>query len=235
MKRSKRYNHASETIKPEIAYGLVDAIKLVKGNATAKFDETVELSANLGVDPRHADQQIRGTVSLPKGIGKNVRVIVFAQGDDAAAAKQAGADLVGGEDLAEKIQGGFLDFDVALAAPDMMRHVGKLGKVLGPRGLMPNPKTGTVTRDLAKGVQEFKAGRIEYRANKEGIINSIVGKASFKEEDLAENIWTLLRALLRARPPTAKGSYVKTLTLSSTMGPGVPLDVNRTLQEAREA
>jgi large subunit ribosomal protein L1 len=137
--------------------------------------------------------------------------------------------------LAEKIQAGFLDFDVALAAPDMMRHVGKLGKVLGPRGLMPNPKTGTVTRDLAKGVQEFKAGRIEYRANKEGIINSIVGKASFTEEDLAANIWTLLRALLRARPPTAKGSYVKTLTLSSTMGPGVRLDVNRTLQEAREA
>jgi large subunit ribosomal protein L1 len=235
MKRSKRYGSASAKVKRDGGYGLVEAIKLVKENATAKFDETIELSANLGVDPRHADQQIRGTVSLPKGIGKTVRVIVFAQGDDAVAAKQAGADLVGGEDLAEKIQGGFLDFDVALAAPDMMRHVGKLGKVLGPRGLMPNPKTGTVTRELAKGVQEFKAGRIEYRANKEGIINSIVGKASFKEEDLTANIWALLRALLRSRPPTAKGSYVKTLTLSSTMGPGVPLDVNRTLQEAREA
>jgi len=207
----------------------------VKEGGTAKFDETVEIAVNLGIDPRKNDQQVRGTVVLPKGTGRTVRVAVFAQGDDAAAAEAAGADVIGAEDLVEKIQGGFLDFDVALATPDMMRFVGRLGKVLGPRGLMPNPKTGTVTRDIDKAVTEFKGGKIEYRANKEGVVHARVGKCSFAEGDLSENIRTVIGALLRAKPAAAKGTYIKSIYLSSTMGPGIRLSPAEAAAASREA
>jgi large subunit ribosomal protein L1 len=235
MRHSKRYKTTSEKIDPAQEYSLADAVRLVKENATAKFDETVELSANLGVDPRKNDQQVRGTVSLPKGTGKTLRMVVFAQGDDAAAAEAAGADLVGAEDLVEKIQGGFMDFDIALATPDMMKFVGRLGKVLGPRGLMPNPKTGTVTREIEKAVTEFKGGKIEYRADKAGGVHCLVGKASFSEEDLMVNIRTVIGALLRARPAAAKGTYIKSMYLSSTMGPGIKLNTAEAAAASREA
>lgn len=235
MKRSNRYKAANGKVEPVREYSVEEAIRLVKENATAKFDETIELAANLGVDPRKNDQQVRGTVVLPKGTGKAVRVAVFAQGDDAAAAEAAGADVVGAEDLVEKIQGGFMDFDVALATPDMMKFVGRLGKVLGPRGLMPNPKTGTVTRDIEKGVTEFKGGKIEYRANKEGVVHALVGKSSFPEDDLMANIRTVIGALIRARPAAAKGTYIKSLYLSSTMGPGIRVNATEAAAASREA
>lgn len=205
-------------------YNVNEAISLVKKSATAKFDETVEFHANLGIDPKKADQQVRGTVSLPNGTGKTVRVAVFAEGDLAKEAEEAGADIVGSGDLVEKINGGFLDFDIAIAAPDMMRHVGKLGKVLGPRGLMPNPKTGTVTKDIANAVSEFKAGRIEYRADKAGGVHVPIGKASFTEDQLKENLRTIINVLMKAKPTSAKGTYLKSCYISSTMGPGIKLD-----------
>ncbi|MEW6234110.1 MAG: 50S ribosomal protein L1 [Candidatus Omnitrophota bacterium] len=235
MAKGKRYVKALENVERGKLYTLAEAVELVKKNATAKFDETVELIANLGIDPKKADQQVRGTVSLPHGTGKSVRVVVFAEGDQAAEAMKAGADRVGSEDLAKAIMEGFTDFDVAIAAPDMMRHVGKLGKILGPRGLMPNPKTGTVTNDIAKAVNEFKAGKIEYRADKAGGIHVPVGKASFTPSNLIDNIRTVIQALLRAKPTAAKGTYMKSVYLASTMGPGVRIDASDLREISRAA
>lgn len=226
MVKGKRYVQALEKVDRTKQYLLNEAIALIKENANAKFDETVELTANLGVDVKKPDQQVRGTVSLPHGTGKSVRVVVFAEGDLAKEAEEAGADRVGSEDLAKEIQNGFLDFEVAIAAPDMMRHVGRLGKVLGPRGLMPNPKTGTVTNEVGKAVQEFKAGKIEYRTDKAGGIHVPVGKASFDVSALRDNIKIVIQALLRAKPTAAKGTYIKSVYLSSTMGPGIRIDTN---------
>jgi len=220
----KRYRKAVEGLERQKSYTLIEAVGWVKKSATAKFDETIELIANLGIDTKKADQQVRGTVSLPYGTGRSVRVLVFAEGDGAAEAVAAGADFVGSEDMVKKINEGFVDFDVAIATPDMMRHVGKLGKVLGPRGLMPNPKTGTVTNEVGKTVKEFKSGKIEYRADKASGIHVPVGKASFTQEQLLNNIRTVIAALMRAKPTTAKGTYMKSLYLSSTMGPGVKVD-----------
>ncbi len=203
---------------------LVDAVKLVKENAKAKFDETVEIAINLGVDPRHADQQVRGVVNLPSGTGRDVRVAVFARGPNADAATAAGADVVGAEDLVERIQGGFMDFDRVIASPDMMALVGRLGKVLGPRGLMPNPKVGTVTPNVAQAVKDAKGGAIEFRVEKAGIVHAGVGKASFTEDALLANVRALVEALNRAKPAGAKGTYVQRISLSSTMGPGVKVD-----------
>ncbi len=207
------------------ALPLEEAVKLVKENAKAKFDETVELAVNLGVDPRHADQQVRGVVSLPSGTGRDVRVAVFAKDAKAAEATAAGADVVGAEDLVERIQGGFMEFDRVIATPDMMALVGRLGKVLGPRGLMPNPRVGTVTPDVAKAVKDAKGGAIEFRVEKAGIVHAGVGKASFTDDALLANVKALLDALNRAKPAGAKGTYVKNVSLSSTMGPGVKVDV----------
>lgn len=234
-KQGKRYQKTVEGWNTAQAYNLDEAIRRVKQSATAKFDETVELVVNLGIDPKKADQQVRGTVSLPNGTGKTVRVAVFAEGDLAAAAKEAGADVVGSEDLAQRVLEGFTDFDVAIAAPDMMKHVGKLGKVLGPRGLMPNPKTGTVTKDIAKAVDEFKAGKIEYRADKAGGIHVPVGKASFTEVQLLGNLQVVIQALMRAKPTTAKGTYLKNMYLTSTMGPSVKVDITTLRDFARAA
>ncbi len=202
------------------------AIKLVKSNATAKFDETVEIAMNLGVDPRHADQMVRGVVSLPNGTGKSVRVGVFAREAKAEEAKAAGADVVGAEDLMETIQGGTIDFDVCIATPDMMPIVGRLGKVLGPRGMMPNPKIGTVTVDVAKAVQDAKGGQVQFRAEKAGVVHAGIGKVSFTEEQIAQNARAIIDAVVKAKPTGAKGTYVKKVALSSTMGPGVAVDVS---------
>ncbi|HNT34001.1 MAG TPA: 50S ribosomal protein L1 [bacterium] len=226
MIKSKRLVDAHKTFDRAKLYTLPEAVKLVKQSAKAKFDETIELSAKMGVDPRKADQQIRGTVQLPHGTGKQLRVVVFAEGALAEEAKQAGADYVGSDDLTQKIAGGWVDFDIALATPDMMRNVGKLGKVLGPRGLMPNPKAGTVSAKIGEAVQEFKAGKIEYRLDKQAGIHVPVGKASFAPNKLEENIRSLVSALMRAKPSTAKGQYLKGLALSSTMGIGVKLDLS---------
>src|SRR5262249_44967466 len=200
-------------------------VKMIKERAKAKFDETIEISMNLGIDPRHADQNVRGVVSLPNGTGKTLRVAVFAKGPKAEAAKAAGADLVGAEDLAEKVQAGEMNFDRCIATPDMMVLVGKLGKVLGPRGLMPNPKLGTVTNDVAEAVKAAKGGQVEFRAEKAGIVHAGVGKASFSEQALVENVKALFTAINRAKPAGAKGTYINKVSLSSTMGPGVKLDV----------
>lgn len=221
MKRGKRYQGALARVDREHMYDPVEAIQLVQELATAKFDETIEISIKLGVDPRRADQQVRGTVSLPHGTGKTVKVLVFAKGDKQKEAEEAGADIVGGEELAEKIQGGWLEFDVAVATPDMMSVVGRLGKILGPRGLMPNPKAGTVTFDLARTIQELKAGRIEYRVDKTSIVHAPIGKASFESEKLLDNFTAFIDALVRARPPAAKGQFFRSITVSSTMGPGI--------------
>ena len=203
---------------------LEEAVKLVKANANAKFDETVEMAVNLGVDPRHADQQVRGVVNLPSGTGRDVRVAVIAKDAKAEEAKGAGADIVGAEDLVERIQGGFMDFDRVIATPDMMALVGRLGKVLGPRGLMPNPRVGTVTPNVAQAVKDAKGGAIEFRVEKAGIVHAGIGKASFTEEQLLANVRALLDALNRAKPSGAKGTYLKKVSLSSTMGPGVKVD-----------
>jgi large subunit ribosomal protein L1 len=221
VKRGKRYQGALAKVDREHMYDPVEAIQLVQELATAKFDETIEISIKLGVDPRRADQQVRGTVSLPHGTGKTVKVLVFARGDKQKEAEEAGADMVGGEELAEKIQGGWLDFDVAVATPDMMSVVGRLGKILGPRGLMPNPKAGTVTFDLARTIQELKAGRIEYRVDKTSIVHAPIGKASFENEKLLDNFTAFIDTLVRARPPAAKGQFFRSITVSSTMGPGI--------------
>src|SRR6476620_6045721 len=207
-----------------VAHPVAEAVKLVKANATAKFDESVEIAVNLGVDPRHADQQVRGVVALPSGTGRDVRVAVIAKDAKAEEAKAAGAEIVGAEDLVEKIQGGFMDFDRVIATPDMMALVGRLGKVLGPRGLMPNPRVGTVTPNVAQAVKDAKGGAIEFRTEKTGIIHAGIGKASFTEEALLANVRALVDALYRAKPAGAKGTYVKRITLSSTMGPGFKID-----------
>ena len=225
-RKGKRLSGAYESIDREKDYTLADAVKIIKDTAAkTKFDETVEVAINLGVDPRHADQMVRGTVSLPHGTGKSVKVVVFAKDDKAKEAEEAGADLVGAEELAQKIQGGEIDFERCIATPDMMAVVARLGKVLGPKGLMPNPKLGTVTPDVASAVKAAKAGQIEFRVEKQGIIHAGVGKASFSEEALAENISTFVSAIAKAKPSGAKGTYMKKVSLSSTMGPGLKLDV----------
>ncbi len=223
-KRGKRYQEVAKLVDREKLYSPAEAIALVKKCASAKFDETVEVAMKLGVDPRHADQQVRGTVVLPHGTGRDVRVLVFAKGEKANEAREAGADFVGDEDLAEKIQGGWTDFDVAIATPDMMGVVGRLGRILGPRGLMPNPRTGTVTMEVAKAVEESKAGKVEYRVNREAGIHEPIGKVSFTEEQLLENFYALMGAVIRARPASAKGTYLRRAFVSSTMGPGIRLN-----------
>ena len=223
-RHGKRYRSAQETYDRDQRYGLDEAVKLVKENAKAKFDETVEAVVVLNVDPRHADQMVRGVVQLPHGTGKQVRVAVFAKGEKAEEARAAGADIVGADDLAKEIEGGKLDFDRCVATPDMMAVVGKLGKVLGPRGLMPNPKLGTVTMNVAEAVRSVKGGQVEFRVEKAGIIHAGVGKASFSEAALAENVKTLVDAISRAKPSGAKGKFFEKVFLSSTMGPGVRVD-----------
>jgi large subunit ribosomal protein L1 len=230
-KHGKRFRSAAEAINREKAYPVTEAVGMVKDRATAKFDETIEIAMNLGLDTRHADQTVRGVVQLPNGTGKSIRVAVFAKGDKAEAAKKAGADLVGAEDLAEKIQGGAIDFDRCIATPDMMGVVGRLGKVLGPRGLMPNPKLGTVTPDVAEAVKAAKGGQVEFRAEKAGIVHAGVGKASFSKEALEANVRAFVDAINKARPAGSKGSYIKKVSLSSTMGPGVKIDVGSLLQQ----
>ncbi|MCH2457548.1 50S ribosomal protein L1 [Henriciella marina] len=223
-KHGKRYRAAHGTVDIEKVYGVSEAISLVKSNATSKFDETIEVAVNLGVDPKYADQMVRGMVSMPAGTGKDVRVAVFARDAKAEEAKEAGADFVGAEDLMEQIQGGMMDFDRVIATPDMMAVVGRLGKVLGPRGLMPNPKVGTVTPNVAKAVADAKGGSVEFRVEKQGIIHAGIGKASFSESDLETNFKAFVDALVKARPSGAKGTYVRKIALSSTMGPGVSVD-----------
>jgi large subunit ribosomal protein L1 len=224
---SKRYTDAERAIDRERLYGPAEAIELVKNTAKAKFDETIELAVRLGVDPRKADQMVRGTVSLPAGTGKPVRVAVFAAGPAAEEAREAGADVVGADDLVERVQGGFMDFDIAIATPDLMGQVGKLGRVLGPRGLMPNPKTGTVTAEVGKAVQEFKGGRVEYRTDRYGNVHMPIGKASFDKAALMSNFRAVIEELNRAKPASAKGRYIQGLTVSSTMGPGIKIDPGR--------
>ena len=225
-KLSKRARAARENINPNDRVSIDDAIRLVKEHATSKFDETVELSINLNVDPRHADQNIRGVVSLPNGTGKAVRVAVFAKDAKADEARAAGADIVGADDLAESVQNGEMDFDRVIATPDMMAVVGRLGKILGPRGLMPNPKLGTVTNDIGSAVESAKGGEVQFRVEKQGIVHAGVGKASFSEEQLGQNVSAFLDAILRAKPSGIKGAYLKRLAVSSTMGPGVRVDVS---------
>ena len=225
MKRGKKYTEAAKLVDRATQYDVAEAISLVKKTAVAKFDETVEAHIRLGVDGRHADQQVRGAVVLPHGTGKTVRVLVFAKGDKVAEAEAAGADFVGGEELIPRIQNeGWFDFDVVVATPDMMCVVGRLGRVLGPKGLMPNPKAGTVTMDVTKAVNDIKAGKIEYRLDKANIIHCPVGKASFTEEQLTENFNTLMDAIIKAKPASAKGTYMKSVTVTSTMGPGIKVN-----------
>jgi len=228
MAKHKRYAGAAAAVQAALgerrALSLEEAVALAKANAKAKFDETMEVAVRLGVDPRKADQMVRGTVALPHGIGKAVRILVFAKGEKEKEAREAGADYVGLEEFVEKINGGWLGVDRAIATPGVRGQVGRLGKTLGPRGLMPNPKTGTVTFDIARAVREFKAGKIEYRVEKAGIIHAPFGKASFTAEQLAENARSLLEAIARAKPPTSKGKYLKGITISSTMGAGIPVD-----------
>ncbi|MCR4398977.1 MAG: 50S ribosomal protein L1 [Firmicutes bacterium] len=228
--RGKKYEDSLKLVDRARLYDPAEALELVKKTAKAGFDETVECAVRLGVDPKHADQMVRGAVALPHGIGKPVRVLVFAKGEKAKEAEEAGADYVGAEELIERIREGWLDFDVTIATPDMMGAVGKLGKILGPKGLMPNPKTGTVTFETGRAVREFKAGKIEYRTEKAGIVHAPIGKVSFTVDKLVDNFYALLDALIRAKPAAAKGTYIKSVTCSSTMGPGVkinPLRVTR--------
>ncbi len=227
--RSKRYLGLKERIEPGKLYLPEEAIRLLKEMSNVRFNETVEVAFNLGIDPKQSDQQLRGTVSLPHGIGKKVRVLVFAQGEKAKEAQEAGADYVGGEELVTKIQEGWVDFDAAVATPDMMRVVGKLGKILGPRGLMPNAKTGTVTFDIAQTIQEIKAGRIEIRNDRYGNVHLLLGKISFPEEHLIDNFYAALDTVMRMKPQAAKGRYLKKVVLSTTMSPGIPVDVNAAL------
>ena len=225
MATAKRIKSAREGIDPKKLYSLEEAVKLVKKRATAKFDETIEVALNLGVDPRHADQMVRGVVELPNGSGRSVRVAVFAKDAKADEAKEAGADLVGAEDLMDTVQAGTIDFDRCIATPDMMPLVGRLGKVLGPRNLMPNPKVGTVTTDVAEAVKAAKGGAVEFRVEKAGIVHAGVGKASFSEEQITGNVQAFLTAVQKARPSGAKGTFIKRIALSSSMGPGVKIDV----------
>ena len=226
MAIGKRLSAARETIDRDALYTIDEAVKHVKANAKAKFDETIELAINLGVDPRHADQMVRGVCELPNGTGRSVRVAVFAKGPKAEEATKAGADVVGAEDLMEQIQGGNINFDKVIATPDMMPLVGRLGKILGPRGIMPNPKVGTVTMDVTKAVGASKGGAVEFRVEKAGIVHAGVGKASFTEAQLSENVRALVSAIVKAKPSGAKGTYVKRIALSSTMGPGVKIDTS---------
>jgi large subunit ribosomal protein L1 len=226
--RGKKFEAAQKQVDSAAAYQPKEALELVKKLAFARFDETVEVSVRTGLDPRHADQIVRGSAVLPNGTGRTQRVLVFAQGENAREAEQAGADHVGGEELAKKIQEGWLDFDVAVATPDMMGVVGRLGKVLGPRGLMPNPRTGTVTMDVGRVVREAKAGRIEFRVDRTGVLHAPIGKVSFDVDKLAENLGAFVDAIVRAKPSGAKGQYLRSITVSSTMGPGVKLDLSST-------
>jgi len=223
-KRGKKYTAARTQVVADRTYSIEQAVPLVQKIKYAKFDETVELTLRLGVDPKHADQMVRGTVVLPHGLGKTKRVLAIAAGDKQREAQDAGADIVGGEEVVEKIMGGWIDFDAVVATPDMMRAVGRLGKVLGPRGLMPNPKTGTVSPDIGKAVREIKAGKVEFRVDKTGIIHAPVGKSSFNSDALAANTHALVDSIVKAKPAAAKGKYLKSVTLSSTMGPGVRID-----------
>jgi len=220
----KRIVNAYKGVDKSKAYPLAEAVNLVKTNAKAKFDETIDVAINLGVDPKHADQMIRGVCALPHGTGKTARVAVFAQGEKAAAAQAAGADFVGSDDLIEKVQGGFTDFDAAVATPDLMGKVGRLGKILGPRGLMPNPKTGTVTMDVAKAVEEIKGGKIEFRVDKHANLHFVIGKVSFPEKALVENYAAALEEIIRHKPATSKGRYLLKATMATSMGPGIPVD-----------
>ena len=233
-KVGKKYAEAVKLIEADKFYEPVEGIELVKKTATAKFDETIEIAFNLNVDPKYADQQVRGAVVLPHGTGKTQRVLVFAKGDKIKEAEDAGADIVGSEELVTKVQGGFSDFDVVVATPDMMGQVGRLGKILGPKGLMPNPKVGTVTPDVARAVSEIKAGKIEYRTDKAGIIACPIGKASFDDVKLLDNFRTIVDTIVKAKPAAAKGQYIKTVTLSSTMGPGVPMNVFKLTSTSKE-
>jgi large subunit ribosomal protein L1 len=225
--KGKRYREAASKVDTEREYLPLEAIKILKEIPDAKFDETIELAFRLGIDPRKADQMVRGTVSLPNGTGKSVRVAAFAQGEKAQEARDAGADVVGADDLLEEVMKGNIDFEAAVATPDMMASVGKAGRVLGPRGLMPNPKTGTVTADIGKAVQDIKGGKVEYRTDRTGNVHCIIGKKSFSEEQIAENYLVVVEELLRAKPNAAKGKYIKSLTIASTMGPGITIDTNR--------
>ena len=224
---SKRYDAARSKIEAEKPYSIEEALAVLKDMPAAKFDESVDLSFRLGVDPKHADQMVRGAVVLPHGIGKTVRVAVFAKGEKEREAREAGADVLGAEDLVERVQGGWMEFDTAIATPDLMGQVGRLGKVLGPRGLMPNPKLGTVTFDVGRAVREAKAGKVEFRVDKAGNIHAPAGKRSFPLEHLADNANAVIEAVMRAKPAAAKGTYLRSLTVSTTMGPGVPVDAQR--------
>jgi len=234
-KIAKRLSAARETVDPNHKVSIDEAVRLVKANATAKFDETIEVSMNLNVDPRHADQNVRGVVALPNGTGKTVRIAVFAKDDKAEEARAAGADVVGADDLAEKVEAGEINFDRVIATPDMMPVVGRLGKVLGPRGLMPNPKLGSVTNDVKAAVEGAKGGEVQYRAEKEGIVHAGIGKASFSEEQIRQNLDAFLDAVIRAKPSGVKGTYILKLALSSTMGPGVRFDMADLSGGAQEA
>ena len=235
MKHGKKYREAAAKVDETTLYAPLEAVRIAKETATAKFDETLEAHFRLGIDTRQADQQVRGSVSLPHGTGKAVRVAVFAQGDKAREAEEAGADIVGADDLIERISGGFLDFDATIATPDMMAKVGRLGKILGTRGLMPNPKLGTVTMDVGRVIKELKAGRVEYRADKFGIAHVGIGKLSFDEKALVENYQAVLDEVMRAKPAVAKGRYLKSITLASTMGPGIPVDTLKTRAVTEES
>ena len=224
-KRGKKFAAARAQVAIDRTYTIEDAIPLMQKVKFAKFDETVELALRLGVDPKHADQMVRGTVVLPHGLGKAVRVLVIASGEKVREAQEAGADFVGGEDMVQKIMGGWTDYDAVIATPDMMKSAGKLGKVLGPRGLMPNPKTGTVTFDVAKAIKETKGGKVEFRVDKAGIVHCGIGKINFDATKLAENAHAIINAVIKAKPAAAKGKYVKRITLTSTMGPGIPIDL----------
>ena len=224
MANSKRYNNNFEKINRDKEYSLDKAVELLTNLSPPKFDESIEVAINLGIDPKHADQIVRGTVALPNGIGKDIKVLVFAKDDLAEEAIKAGADFVGSDDMVEKVKGGWTGMDVVVATPDMMAEVGKLGKILGPRGLMPNPKTGTVTMDIAKAVTEVKAGKIEFRVEKNGIIHNNIGKVSFSKGKIVENARVFIEAILKAKPQAAKGTYMKKVTITSTMGPGIKLD-----------
>ena len=224
--RGKNYEEAKKKIDRAKRYDLDGGIKLLKETARAKFDETVDMAIRLGVNPKHSDQMVRGTVVLPNGVGKSVRILVFAKGEKEKEAKEAGADFIGAEDLVEKITGGWTDFDKAIATPDMMGTVGKLGKILGPRGLMPNPKVGTVTFDVGRAIKELKAGRVEFKVEKTGIVHTTVGKISFEPDRLKENVLALMDVIVRAKPASSKGTYLKSIAISTTMGPGIKLDPN---------
>jgi large subunit ribosomal protein L1 len=228
MKRSKAYRAAAEQIDFDRTYSPLEAVRLAKTTSTTKYDATVEVALRLGIDPRKADQMVRGTVSLPHGTGKTARVIVFASGDKAAEAEAAGADVVGADDLIERVQGGWLDFDAAIATPDQMSKVGRIARVLGPRGLMPNPKTGTVTNDVAKAITDIKGGKINFRVDKQSNLHFVIGKVSFDDTKLLENYAAALDEVIRSKPSAAKGRYLRKATVTTTMGPGIPVDTNRT-------